>query len=282
MTYSCDSSHLVRSVPPRLTEELRVTPGVTGVTLLHAGPTAVDRMGGVGVVACNELATTPAIGRCARGAATATVGYFLQHVTGRNSRSSFVVWPAADLSAADLAHLPLEAVVVATDGSSASVERARTALEQAFPFRVSPMAIRGVDPVDARLLTMVQNMTEVVVVASLIIAACSLAVNTAAGLGERKRAFSLLRLMGVPTAVLRRVVTLESALPLILVAALSIVVGLVAAALFLSSQASLSFVVPGLTYWIAVLGGLLASLGVIASTFPVLNRITGPEVARNG
>jgi hypothetical protein len=58
----------------------------------------------------------------------------------------------------------------------------------------------------------------VVIMASLIIAACGLAVNIAAGLGERRRPFRLLRLTGVPTGVLRRVVALESALPLFLVA----------------------------------------------------------------
>jgi len=45
---------------------------------------------------------------------------------------------------------------------------------------------------------MIQDMTDVIIVASLIIAACSLAVTIAAGLGERKRPFSLLRLTGVP------------------------------------------------------------------------------------
>jgi hypothetical protein len=30
-----------------------------------------------------------------------------------------------------------------------------------------------------------------------------------------------------------------------------------------------------------VLAGLAASLGIIASTFPLLTRITGPETARN-
>jgi len=124
-------------------------------------------------------------------------------------------------------------------------------------------------------------MTDVIVVASLIIAACSLAVNIAAGLNERRRPFSLLRLTGVPTGVLRRVITLESALPLLLVAAVSIVVGLVAAALFLRSQVDIAFRIPGIAYWATVLGGLAASLAIIASTFPILNRITGPEVARN-
>jgi tellurite resistance protein TehA-like permease len=106
-------------------------------------------------------------------------------------------------------------------------------------------------------------------------------VNIAAGLGERKRPFSLLRLTGVPTSLLHRVVALESALPLLLVAAVSIVVGLVLAALYLRSQVDIAFVFPGLGYWATVLVGLAASLAIIGSTFPLLDRITGPEVARN-
>ena len=99
---------------------------------------------------------------------------------------------------------------------------------------------------------MIQDMTDVIIVASLIIAACSLAVNIAAGLGERKRPFSLLRLTGVPTALLHRVVALESALPLFLVAAVSIVVGLVSAALYLHSQVGIAFQIPGIAYWATV------------------------------
>jgi hypothetical protein len=128
---------------------------------------------------------------------------------------------------------------------------------------------------------MIQDMTDVIIVASLIIAACSLAVSVAAGLGERKRPFSLLRLTGVPLGVLRQVVTLESALPLLLVAAVSILIGLASAGLFLHSQVGIAFRVPGFEYWATVLGGLVASLAIIASTFPLLNRMTGPDVARN-
>jgi predicted lysophospholipase L1 biosynthesis ABC-type transport system permease subunit len=182
---------------------------------------------------------------------------------------------------ASAAPLPVDAVVVATDGSSGSLERAQTELERAFPFQGTPVAVDAFDPSTARLLAMIQDMTDVVIVASLIIAACSLAVNIAAGLGERKRPFSLLRLTGVPTALLHRVVALESALPLLLVAAVSIVVGLVSAALYLQSQVGIAFSIPGITYWATVAGGLVASLAIIASTFPLLNRITGPEVARN-
>jgi hypothetical protein len=100
-------------------------------------------------------------------------------------------------------------------------------------------------------------------------------------LGERKRPFSLLRLTGVPLGVLRRIVALESALPLVIVAAVSVVVGLVSAALYLHSQVGIAFRIPGVAYWATVLGGLAASFAIITSTFPLLNRMTGPEVARN-
>lgn len=56
---------------------------------------------------------------------------------------------------------------------------------------------------------------------------------------------------------------------------------LISAALYLHSQVGIAFRMPGLSYWVTVLGGLAASLAIIASTFPLLNRMTGPEVARN-
>jgi hypothetical protein len=262
-------------------DELRPTPGVRAVTVVHQNPTQVPLRNSFGLVACDQLAKTPAIGKCAPGATVASIGYFLSNLLGHNSHASSTVWPSAHLSVADVARLPVDAVVVATDGSTGSLERARTSLEQAFPFQGGGVAVEAFDPSTARLLAMIQDMTDVIIVASLIIAACSLAVNIAAGLGERKRPFSLLRLTGVPTTLLYRVVALESALPLFLVAAVSIVVGLVSAALYLRSQVGIAFRIPGIAYWATVLGGLVASLAVIASTFPILNRITGPEIARS-
>ena len=238
-------------------------------------------MDSFGVVSCNQLAETPGIGKCTRGAAAASLGYFFSNVLGHNSHASTTVWPNADLSATQLTRLPVDAVVVATDGSSGSIERARTSLEQAFPFQGTPVAVVALNPSTARLLAAIQDMTAVIVVASLIIAACSLAVNVTAGLGERKRPFSLLRLTGVPLSILRRVIAFESALPLLIVAGVSLAVGLVAAALYLRSQVGISFQIPGTTYWAAVIGGLAASLAIVASTFPLLSRITGPEAARN-
>jgi len=280
-TSNCPTSAQVPSVPGQVLAELRTTPGVQSVTVVHQSRSQAQEMNSFGVVACDQLARTPAIGKCAPGATVATIGYFLSNLLGHNSDASSTVWPSAHLSVADVARLPVDAVVVATNGSSGSLERARTTLERAFPFQGGGDAVDAVDPSTARLLTMIQDMTDVIIVASLIIAACSLAVNIAAGLGERKRPFSLLRLTGVPIGVLRRVVALESALPLLLVAAVSIVVGLVSAALYLHSQVGIAFSIPGIAYWATVVGGLAASLAIIASTFPLLSQITGPEGARN-
>jgi hypothetical protein len=286
-TSNCPDSAQVPSVSRHELTELRSTSGVRGVTVVHQDSSDVrnsfggPRRNSFGVVACTQLAKTPAIGRCAPGATVASVGYFLSNLLGHNSHASTTVWPAAHLSLAQFSKLPVDAVVVATSGSSGAIERARTTLERLFTFQGGGVAVDALDPSTIRLLAMIQDMTDVVIVASLIIAACSLAVNIAAGLGERKRPFSLLRLTGVPKALLHRVVALESALPLILVAGVSIVVGLVSAALYLHSQVGIAFRLPGITYWSTVLGGLAASLAILAATFPLIDRMTGPEVARN-
>jgi predicted lysophospholipase L1 biosynthesis ABC-type transport system permease subunit len=212
----------------------------------------------------------------------ASIGYFLSNILGHNSHASTTVWPSAHLSVASTARLPVDAVVVATNGSAGSLERARTTLERAFSVQNGGVVeVDALNTSKARLLAMIQDMADVIIVASLIIAACSLAVSIAAGLGERKRPFSLLRLTGVPKSLLHRVVALESALPLLLVATVSIMVGLVSGALYLHSQVGIAFRIPGIAYWATVLGGLAAALAIIASTFPLLDRITGPDVARN-
>ena len=119
------------------------------------------------------------------------------------------------------------------------------------------------------------------ILVSLVIAGCSLAVSVTTGVNERKRPFSLLRLTGVPVRVLRRVVALETAVPLLLVAVISAGMGFLAADLFLRSQLSESLQPPGLDYYVIVGVGLVACLGIIAATLPLIERITGPEIARN-
>jgi hypothetical protein len=60
--------------------------------------------------------------------------------------------------------------------------------------------------------------------------------SLAAGLADRKRPFSMLRLTGARLATLRRVVVLESAVPLLAVAAAATSPGFGASAMFTSAQ----------------------------------------------
>jgi predicted lysophospholipase L1 biosynthesis ABC-type transport system permease subunit len=120
----------------------------------------------------------------------------------------------------------------------------------------------------------------VVILTSLPIAGCTLAVSVVAGLNDRRRPFALLRLAGARLGTLRRVVVLESAVPLLVGAVVATGTGFLAAYLFLRSQLNQVLQLPGWTYCLVVAAGLLASLAVLASTLPVLARITGPESTR--
>lgn len=274
-----DDGDTATSVPAGVTASLGAVPGVQGVIVVR------DNRGGDlgpdGVVSCADLARVPQLGSCPAGAATALVFDDMSPLPA-SPRGSGVEFPAAALAATDLDSMRVLSIVVATDGATATVERARTILEGAYPDQQSPPAGEADWQSDfTNTLTAWQRLANVVILSSLPIAGCSLAVSVVGGLSERKRPFSLLRLTGVPVRMLRRVVALESAVPLLIVAVVAIGVGFLAADLFLQAQLGYRLVAPGLSYYLIVALGLVASLGIIASTMPVLARITGPETARN-
>ena len=281
------------SVPTAELTSLRSIDGVTGVTLVYVAPSDlrtdgpvpdINGLGGdiqFGLASCAELAITPALGHCHSGAALATLGddIAFMPVTKSVTIAASTTWPTAHISQG-LKGLPVQLIAVATDGSASAIARAETALDRAFPFVGSPTLFGEIGTQTTQLLTALKTASEVVILASLLIAGCSLAVSMAAGLSERKRPFSLLRLTGVPLGVLRRVVALETAAPLIVIALASAVIGLVASDLFLRSQLGLTLRLPGVTYFVIVIGGLVGALAVIGSTLPLLNRITRLEDAR--
>ena len=119
-----------------------------------------------------------------------------------------------------------------------------------------------------------------VILTSLAIAGCTLAVSVAGGLADRKRPFSLLRLAGARLAMLRHVIVLESAVPLLAVAAVAIGTGFGASAMYATMEMHLSLVSPGAAYYILTSAGIVLALGLVLATFPLLRRITGPETAR--
>ena len=214
------------------------------------------------------------------GAAVGAVNSQLGNGFGRKTTIDQTVWPPAPITPEALAALPLPVLVVGTNGSTAAVETARTQLEKAVPSRFPPDPLSFMSPDSNRLLAGHKQLANVVILVSRPIAGCSLAVAVAAGLTERKRPFSVLRLTGVSVAMLRRVVALETVVPLVLTATVSIAVGFLAAQLFLRAQLDQTLVAPGPQYYLIVALGLLAALAILGSTLPMLSRITGPDAAR--
>jgi hypothetical protein len=281
-----------------LAARLRGIPGVQGVVVvradprltipgtfhnLGAGPGVAPSPVSAGVVSCAQLAAVPALGRCPAGATAAAfpVDGFDGPVDARTSAG--ITWPAVNVPASRLDSLGVDAINVGTNGSEPAVEQARTMLESAYanPGHSAPSTIGDLVRQDDSTNNAYQQLANTVILVSLPIAGCTLAAAIAAGLADRKRPFSLLRLTGARLGTLRRVVALESAVPLLAVAAVAIGTGFAAAAEYASVAQHYSMVAPGAAYYLITAGGILVSLGIIAATFPLLARITGPEVARN-
>jgi len=281
-----------------LAARLRGIPGIQGVVVVRAdprltipgtfhnlgtGPGVAPSPVAAGVVSCAQLATVPALGRCPAGATAAAFpedgfGGPLDAMT-----SAGITWPAVNVPAWRLDSLGVDAINVGTNGSVPTVEQARTVLENtpAYSGLSAPSAIGDLIAQDDSKNNAYRQLANTVILVSLPIAGCTLAAAIAAGLADRKRPFSLLRLTGARLATLRRVVALESVVPLLAVAVVAIGTGFGAAAEYASVAQHYRMVAPGIAYYLITAGGILVSLGIIAATFPLLTRITGPEVARN-
>jgi hypothetical protein len=265
---------VARRTTPKPPRAWRVVPLLAGLAELaywtvHGHPVPA------GVVSCAQLAAIPALGRCPAGAATAAfpADGFNGPLSGIDATT--ITWPAANVPASRLDTLGVDAINVGADGTMQAIEQARTVLENthAYPAVSTPSTIGDIIAQDNSTNNDYQQLADTVILVSLPIAGCTLAAGIATGLADRKRPFSMLRLTGARLAMLRRVVALEGAVPLLAVAA--------GAAMFASEAQQHPMVAPGAAYYLPTAGGILAALGIIAATFPLLARITGPEVARN-
>ncbi|GIH65332.1 FtsX-like permease family protein [Microbispora siamensis] len=237
------------------------------------------------VVECADLARFPVLGRCpvnidGRGA-RAVAGNFARIVGADNpltvDRLLPLAGPASPPASAD--GLDLAAVMITTR-DPATLERLRTLL--AGYTVEAPMTFAEVAQVRADLYTRAENVALAMVGLTLVAGACGLVVAAGGGLVERRQPFTLLRLAGTPTRTLAAVVLLESALPLVLAAALAAGAGFGVAEPLIDALAmkSASFAMPGPVYFASLGGGLAASLLVILTTLPLLRRMTTPDNAR--
>jgi ABC-type branched-subunit amino acid transport system ATPase component len=269
-----------------LLARLRGIPGVDAALVLYADPglnlPGAAEINGhrekdqAGLVSCTQLANIPALGRCPAGAAVAAVD---TNIGDTNLAAG--TWPAEHVSAQRLDSLGALGVFVATNGSTRAVEQARTLLETAYP-EASGAATFAEASIHASWRdVMYRQLADVVILVSLPIAGCTLAASIAAGLADRKRPFSMMRLAGAPLGGLRRVIALESAVPLLAVAVVAIGTGFGVSAMYATMQLAHPLVAPDAAYYLLTAAGIVVSLGIIAATFPLLDRLTGSEVARN-
>jgi ABC-type antimicrobial peptide transport system permease subunit len=105
------------------------------------------------------------------------------------------------------------------------------------------------------------------------------AVSVTGGLVERKRPFALLRLAGMHPRELSRVLIVETAAPLIGIAATSVALGLAVAADVLRVN-HMPWQPPAGSYWWTLAGGLTTALAVALTATIPLRRITSLETAR--
>jgi hypothetical protein len=142
-----------------------------------------------------QLANAPALGRCPAGATAAAFPAYGFAGALYGVDATGITWPAANVPAARLNSLAVDAIDVATNGTVAAVEQARTVLENepgnaayigdGVPSTVGEL-IAQASPANSGY----QQLANTVILVSLPIAGCTLAAGIAAGLADRKRPFS--------------------------------------------------------------------------------------------
>lgn len=246
-----------------------------------------DCVTGTLVVDCSSLKLFPALGTCPAGSPDVEAPFSQLMITD-NILSLDNSLPLVDSSShggsVNLPSLDLGALLVSTD-SPATLEQVRTLLT---PYAAiagatsAPQTFGEVAQARADLYNEIQRIALAVVVLTLLVAGCSLAVAVAGGIVERKQPFTLLRLTGTSTFTLYKVALLETAVPLAVAAVVAAGTGLAVAVPIVKELVSSdgSITLPGHVYYLTTGGGLVAAMLVIFATLPLLGRVTQPDVAR--
>jgi hypothetical protein len=171
-------------------------------------------------------------------------------------------------------------VLAATDGTRTTVERARTVLETAMPTS-GPATGAEIGAAATRIIDELGRIVTLGVVLTMAVAGASLAIAVTGGLLDRRRPFALLRLSGVPLRNLRSVVLLEAAAPLIGVAVLSAILGVLVSQLLLRLVAgNTSVPLPDPSLGVLLVAGVAGALAIVASMLPLVGPLTDLEETR--
>ncbi|MHB8959198.1 MAG: FtsX-like permease family protein [Candidatus Limnocylindrales bacterium] len=178
-----------------------------------------------------------------------------------------------------LAALVPTRIVVATDGSPAAVERARTVIERSMPTAI--VATRAERSADASApMDELARVVSLGVLGALLLAGASLSIAVATGLVERRVPFALLRLAGMPLGRLRLVLLLEASAPLVAVSAVSAVLGTLVVQVLLRAQSGIPVPPPDLGGLVLLAVAVSASLGIVAAALPLVGPVTSTSETR--
>ncbi len=160
-------------------------------------------------------------------------------------------------------------MVLGTDGTPQAVDRARTALDSSGVTATPAAATSDVQLQSSRrLIHGLSVLAYLGMFVAVAIAGLSLAVGTASAILDRQRVLGLMRLMGMPPAVLRRIIVREAAFPLLSVLVLSIGLGFLTAWLMVTAindTYHVSWPEPG--YFAALGMSLLLACCAVLATF---------------
>ena len=120
---------------------------------------------------------------------------------------------------------------VTTDGSATTGEQVRTAVLASVPTAYVRLAAES--RATSRVYEEFGRVVGLGLIGTLVLAGCSLAVAVTTSVLERRRQFALLRSAGMPVSRLRALVLLQAGAPLVAVATLSAVLGIVVAQVIL-------------------------------------------------
>ena len=173
-------------------------------------------------------------------------------------------------------------LVLGTDGTPEAMDRARTVLDSSGITATPASATTDVQlQASRRLVQGLAVLAYLGMFVAVAIAGLSLAVGTAAAIMDRKRVLGLMRLMGMPTSVVRGIITREAAVPLFAVLLLSVSLGFLTAWLMVTAindTYQVSWPDPG--YFVALGLSLAMACCAIAGTFGLIRSNTALAGAR--
>nr|WP_300144284.1 ABC transporter permease [Propionicimonas sp.] len=173
-------------------------------------------------------------------------------------------------------------VFIRTDGAEDSLERAQTAAIAHGVTALAPPTRATLADLGTRgVVNSLATLAYLGVTIAILTAGVSLTVSTAASILDRRRVFGLLRLMGMPTSVLNRIIGIEAATPLLGTIAFTIALGFLVAWLMITGITNkLSMTWPDHRYVLTLAFSAGLALIAVGAVFRAVRKDTALSATR--